>query len=342
MKGKKANAKLCFVKIDVGSKESLDFYRGLLNYFGYKIIDQNPWKYNMFGEQTEFLIYHKFNIDPRHVYWLMSDAAVLSVKFLVRNTREVNRFSEEFLGILNGMAPSSNIYSTKKGMRTLNFYNKEISCIFVSGGQESKKFFPNTKTKPKGMDRMDVKVNQLTLIARSEESARFYRDLLFYLGYKVITYKKEFLMSNGETNFIIYRPYYKEAYYNTSEIYDIVAGITAIFFKVENKKEVDKFIEGFLKAEKTKFRLKLDEEYRENMDIPKVPTREEGKYSVFFDTVEGLTVGIISNEEGQTPNKKCLCEDPNCAKCLLVNCKDDNCPVHTKELKAKRRKAKGL
>ena len=46
--------------------------------------------------------------------------------------------------------------------------------------------------------------------------------------------------------------------------------------------------------------------------------------------------------KGKKSVKLCLCKDPNCAKCLLVNCNDDNCPVHTKELKAKRRKAKGL
>lgn len=30
---------------------------------------------------------------------------------------------------------------------------------------------------------------------------------------------------------------------------------------------------------------------------------------------------------------KCKCVDHNCAKCLLVNCKDNNCPTHTKEKK---------
>lgn len=31
--------------------------------------------------------------------------------------------------------------------------------------------------------------------------------------------------------------------------------------------------------------------------------------------------------------KKCLCSDPSCAKCLLVNCEDDDCKIHTKEKK---------
>ena len=30
---------------------------------------------------------------------------------------------------------------------------------------------------------------------------------------------------------------------------------------------------------------------------------------------------------------KCLCDEPTCAKCLLSNCKDDNCPTHPIEKK---------
>ncbi|TSC72620.1 MAG: Uncharacterized protein G01um101438_337 [Parcubacteria group bacterium Gr01-1014_38] len=29
----------------------------------------------------------------------------------------------------------------------------------------------------------------------------------------------------------------------------------------------------------------------------------------------------------------CRCDDPHCAKCLLVNCEDNHCSVHTKERK---------
>jgi len=34
-------------------------------------------------------------------------------------------------------------------------------------------------------------------------------------------------------------------------------------------------------------------------------------------------------------NKKCLCKEPLCAKCLGVNCREDNCKVHTLENKIK-------
>ena len=34
-------------------------------------------------------------------------------------------------------------------------------------------------------------------------------------------------------------------------------------------------------------------------------------------------------------NKKCLCDEPSCGKCLASNCEDKDCLVHTKELKEK-------
>ncbi len=42
------------------------------------------------------------------------------------------------------------------------------------------------------------------------------------------------------------------------------------------------------------------------------------------------------------PDKKCLCDKPDCAKCLVVNCEDDNCKVHTKENKEGQRHLRGV
>ena len=37
---------------------------------------------------------------------------------------------------------------------------------------------------------------------------------------------------------------------------------------------------------------------------------------------------------------KCECNTLRCSKCLMSNCKDDNCPVHTLEAKNKFRSMK--
>jgi len=52
---------------------------------------------------------------------------------------------------------------------------------------------------------------------------------------------------------------------------------------------------------------------------------------------------FISTEDTESIVKKlttreCLCTNPECMKCLLVNCTDDNCKIHTKENKRKARK----
>jgi len=36
--------------------------------------------------------------------------------------------------------------------------------------------------------------------------------------------------------------------------------------------------------------------------------------------------------------QKCVCDEPQCAKCIGVNCQDDNCPIHTIEKKLAYRK----
>jgi len=36
----------------------------------------------------------------------------------------------------------------------------------------------------------------------------------------------------------------------------------------------------------------------------------------------------LSNIELKEKSKKCECQDPLCAKCLLANCQDDNCKFH--------------
>ena len=33
------------------------------------------------------------------------------------------------------------------------------------------------------------------------------------------------------------------------------------------------------------------------------------------------------------PKRKCLCDNPTCAKCLSVNCVSDSCLGHTKDMK---------
>ncbi len=42
--------------------------------------------------------------------------------------------------------------------------------------------------------------------------------------------------------------------------------------------------------------------------------------------------------ESKCSDCPCKCDESQCAKCLSVNCKDENCPTHTREAKMAWRK----
>jgi S-DNA-T family DNA segregation ATPase FtsK/SpoIIIE len=68
---------------------------------------------------------------------------------------------------------------------------------------------------------------------------------------------------------------------------------------------------------------------------------------IFKDLKSGEKIRVqtpfISTKDTESIVKKlttreCLCTNPKCMECLLVNCTDDNCKIHTKENKRKARK----
>ena len=55
------------------------------------------------------------------------------------------------------------------------------------------------------------------------------------------------------------------------------------------------------------------------------------KYPNFKYFLDKESLDLITIKEDS--QKKCLCDDKRCAKCLSVNCVDKECPIHTKEAK---------
>ena len=37
--------------------------------------------------------------------------------------------------------------------------------------------------------------------------------------------------------------------------------------------------------------------------------------------------------DNKNDKQECRCKDASCAKCLFINCKDETCQAHTKEMK---------
>ena len=66
--------------------------------------------------------------------------------------------------------------------------------------------------------------------------------------------------------------------------------------------------------------IKKDDKAYDIIEIKK----ESNKYQIYFD------ITAFYGKEASHQNSRCVCNDSDCAKCLLVNCNDDNCIVHTK------------
>lgn len=66
-----------------------------------------------------------------------------------------------------------------------------------------------------------------------------------------------------------------------------------------------------------------------NLSPKEIEGRLDGAYAIVFEEVakQGLY-------------KKCVCDNPDCAKCLAVNCESPICPVHKWEKKMKWRKTR--
>jgi hypothetical protein len=268
--------RLSFLKANVATKESLDFYKKFLGYFGYKITHDRGYCFSMSNGQTEFLVYPGANIDPRGIY--VGSIGVSGVYFEVKNRNAVDRFNRQFIKQQN-IEPLCNYCSPKRKYREIYFFNKERTGFSI---------FSDPKNRNKKIIESNIK--RLGIRVVNEESLNFHKSFLMFLGYKLIgEYKddehnvRSILVGNNELVFEIYIMDFAIQNKAGSGIYNIDAGINAFFLKVSDKEEVDKFIGKFLKPNKVNFRFN-----NENC-------REEGNYSIFFTTPEKLTIGIVSD-----------------------------------------------
>ena len=135
---------------------------------------------------------------------------------------------------------------------------------------------------------MKTQITFFKIDAGSKKSMRFYRDFLTYFGYK-IKYEDatKLKFSNGGTEFFIFHSVYTTG----SCMYILNTGINAIFFKVPSKRAVNKFYNEFLKPRKIEPRWNGKAIKR----FMRTNAKEEGKYSLFFDTPERIEIGILTD-----------------------------------------------
>ena len=279
MKAKKA--KLCFVKINAVSSEILYFYKKLFEYFGYNVekVRNRSCELSATNGEVDFLLSNSFNVNQEITY-LVPDVGVSGINFRVKKS-DVEKFIENFVKPKN-IELISNCHNKETGLHEAYFYNEQKEIISVFGYPKNSK---DKRNKQLGF-------NNLGIQAINKDSLLFYKDLLTCMGYKVVRKfaglnggsLREMAFCNGASEFSVFIDETGRKNTEGSMIGFLRSGVDAFFFKVKGKEEVDKFIKEFLKPRKINFRF----------NSPDV--KEEGEYSVFFNSPEGMYIGIVSGE----------------------------------------------
>lgn len=268
---------LCFLKANIAGRESLKLYRDLLSYFGYEKKFDKKYYFSMSNGKTEFLIYHGSHIDPKGIY--IGSTGISGFYLEAKNRSAVDKFNKNFLRVHN-IKPISNFISPKKKWREIYFFNKENTGFGL---------YHNPGNKNKEIIESDIKRLGIRLL--NEDSFVFHKNLLLFLGYKLIGECRDKEYNNhsafvGDDN-LWFELWTKDLDTKNNEgsgIYCIDAGLSAFFIEVKDKKEVDRVVNKFLKPNKINYRFN---------DASRI---EEGDYSVFFTTPERMTIGIVSSE----------------------------------------------
>ncbi len=114
----------------------------------------------------------------------------------------------------------------------------------------------------------------------SKESLKFFTDLFKFLKFNLVYQDEQQVhFTNDNFGFVVYHMFNVTG----SGIYVLNTGVNALFFKVQDKQEVDRFYSQFLKVRRIP--IKTNSAF----------IQEEGEYSIFFETPEKITIGIISD-----------------------------------------------
>ena len=276
----KIEAKLIFLKINTISKEILNFYEKFFTYFGYNV--EKVYNRNYFlkatNDELTILLDNGLNINPK-IRRFISRMGISGIYFRVKNDNQVNRYKKEIVMPM-GIKPMLDMKGKKSGIRTIDIYNEQKDVISVFSYPE--------KTKDKMSKKLGI--NSLAIKAINKDSLHFYKDFFTYLGYKQVRkysgnkkyILEELVFCDGGIEFDVFAIGKGVENKEGSGIEAIHPGTDMLFFKVSDKKEVDRFVKDFIKPRKINFRFN-NPEIKEG----------EGEYSIFFDTPEKLTIGII-------------------------------------------------
>jgi hypothetical protein len=125
----------------------------------------------------------------------------------------------------------------------------------------------------------NAELSFMKIVVGSKDSLTFHKEIFAALGYDINDNSENMFIAKGQkSNFLVYHGSNMVG----SGVWLLDTGVSAQFFKVENKKAVNEFCKKVLDPRQIKPRP--NNKHRE----------EEGKYGIFFDTPEKITIGVIS------------------------------------------------
>lgn len=129
---------------------------------------------------------------------------------------------------------------------------------------------------------MKARLEHIQINVSKKDNVKFYKDLLTYLGFKVILEEETFVgMGDGENSIWIQET---EDKFKKNKFHRKNTGINHIALKVTKKSDVDEFFEQYLKPRKIKTLY----------GTPKLfPEYGEDYYAVYFEDPDRLKIEIM-------------------------------------------------
>jgi catechol-2,3-dioxygenase len=119
-------------------------------------------------------------------------------------------------------------------------------------------------------------------ISDAKKSIPFYKDLFNYFEYRIIDESESHLgVSNGTTDFWLIET---EKAFKASTFHRKNTGLNHLAFKVENRSDVGKFVEEFLKPRNITPLYNSPKEY---------PEYSENYYAVYFEDPDRIKLEVV-------------------------------------------------
>ena len=126
---KKKKSELVFFKIDVGSAESLTFFKDLFLYLDFKLTFELDHQIHFTNGQMGVVIHHCFHVSGSGIY--VMDTGINTLFFKVDSREKVDKFYEKFLKVRQIPITTNEIGREEEGGYSIFFKTPERITVGI-------------------------------------------------------------------------------------------------------------------------------------------------------------------------------------------------------------------